>query len=944
MYDNALVVTYIPDKDGKGGSKTGFHSFADPPWLDVREAYNVGIVRGRWIKDTMAISPTSQPVNGQYLTAIAPINIDDATNSYYTKSIHAYPFYSSLSVADPNALPDVEILSHEMISTPINGSMIYSHRNTLGAIAYMAGVGEQVSAEFLNIGKRCFYTTAGMAEGRVRYRTGSGPSDVTDYPIGIAAPLAALSLTTRTTTGVRLPVYGVAAGTFVNSPTDILVGVAGTGASVDAKGGAPSVATVNLVTGTAISILGSSTSVPITIANGSYIVSFTSGAALITAIGSTEVAGLSFNINGQKCIIAQQGNTAFTADICASNEIALAEPYIGPDVTNSIGWTITGSQCTFSSGNLSGFGSLTPGFSYKAGGGFNNTLTFFPAFLYGTTGLSTMPYGWDTSAGPTWGYGFYDPITGHVSNIGATTTASSIVPATYASATFDTSPGIMSAPDTDHSTRFTHAIMFRTIASGSGSVLFPIGSLQPTLTVPASGVPQTYRHNPRWRGIPNAIQAVMNPVGTSTGWEDCYPDTELLQSGALIAPQFTNDPPTVSDNGTTTALYPKFWEFWDGRLWMVATQDPRAVHFSCDRVQCQIGLPEESFPLTNRLPLSAADGFVRGLELVGNMLVLTTDRYAYYIAGNNETNYRVMRLSTDMYGVGEYQMDEYTGETEATVSVIAFIGRDKRVYMCQPGSEPIWISEPIQDKLDANIVSASDYSNSRLHTTNIGGRKRIVVRTPLGSGQTYQLFTYDLSNRTWAFNKAEQDSAGISPGTQVIPTAFCSVYGALGPPIDEIYGYQGKARSWLHSYDPNSYWQTVTSASIKLFPTSLDGKKTRKQLQFVRLYLATPSTGSFNAYVYVDESSLGHTIYFKDEEDPAYSIYGTTTASVDNQYAKEIVAFAADATMPAGTFGPPLFGYRFNIVINYPSDAYGVELYAIQVGYTLASEAAEVDP
>ena len=127
--------------------------------------------------------------------------------------------------------------------------------------------------------------------------------------------------------------------------------------------------------------------------------------------------------------------------------------------------------------------------------------------------------------------------------------------------------------------------------------------------------------------------------------------------------------------------------YWDGRLWVAGPQDPAALHYSCDRTQCPFGIPEESFPDTNVLRIPAADGCVRGLRLIGEQLLITTERWAYTIAGNNESNYRLVRISTRMGGVGEYQMDEFVSDVEGGGALIVFVGTDARVYAMPLGGQ-----------------------------------------------------------------------------------------------------------------------------------------------------------------------------------------------------------------------------------------------------------------
>ena len=240
--------------------------------------------------------------------------------------------------------------------------------------------------------------------------------------------------------------------------------------------------------------------------------------------------------------------------------------------------------------------------------------------------------------------------------------------------------------------------------------------------------------------------------------------------------------------------------------------------FSCDDAQCPLGIPEESFPATNFLRLPGVDGRVIGMRTVGDMLLVTTERWAYIIAGNNESNYRLMKVSSSMPGVGTYQMDEfptYSG-AEGEPTTLFYLGRDRIVYQWTVGGQVIPISKPIQNILDASGTSPITYQQSRIHCASVNGRRIVIVLTSL-PGTQYQraLYTYDIDNQTW------QGTFVFSDGVAYIPlvAGFTTIYG-LDPPVNEIIAYRSAfsatpvVRSWLRDDQPTS----SVSFSLTTFP------------------------------------------------------------------------------------------------------------------------------
>jgi hypothetical protein len=420
----------------------------------------------------------------------------------------------------------------------------------------------------------------------------------------------------------------------------------------------------------------------------------------------------------------------------------------------------------------------------------------------GAISLKQAQWGANTTGattGPTYAYAWYDPETGHMSNISPTfqipkPTLLQTGYANFANLTpvFNIDPGQIAYPSgydyltpSGDAIRFSHIVFFRTLSTGS-STLYPIGSLQPFVGKVHPGLPSTRGSwNPGplhgWMGLPSNMSVPGAVAGQQ--WYDFSSDTDLILAGGFRAPQFTNSKPMVLlRGGITQPGYPYQLAYWDRRCWVVNTQEPDKIAFSCDDAQCPLGIPEESYPPTNFLRLPAEDGQVQGMRTLGDWLLITTNRFAYIVAGNNESNYRLMKISSSMPGVGTYQMTEfptYSG-AEGEPATLFFVGRDRIVYQWTVGTNVMPISKPVQDYFDTVINSASigTYRGSRLHAVSAWGR-RLVVFSP-SSGQLLQV--YDIDNQIWSsmFISDGSGSAGAAP------IAMTTVYGG-NVPVNEIY-------------------------------------------------------------------------------------------------------------------------------------------------------------
>jgi hypothetical protein len=444
-------------------------------------------------------------------------------------------------------------------------------------------------------------------------------------------------------------------------------------------------------------------------------------------------------------------------------------------------------------------------------------------------------------------------------------------------------------------------------------------------------------------GLPNnyiGTQMAVPPTAPNY-WYDFSSDSDLLLSGGFRAPQFTNEKPmALLRGGLTQPGFPYAMAYWDRRLWIVNTQEPDKIAFSCDDAQCPLGVPVESFPPTNFLRLPSVDGRVIGMRTVGDMLLITTERWAYIIAGNNESNYRLMKVSSSMPGVGTYQMDEFSTYTgaEGEPTTLFYLGRDRIVYQWTIGGPVTPISQPIQDQLDSALMGHGlftgllEYQNSRVHCVSAWGRRLVVVAPnaiveapPLGPSQVH---FYDITNQIWSegFHSVSGVAInGIAPMT--------TVYG-LDVPVNELFiitdpaSNTTKVRSWLR----DDLSGTSNLMDIVTFPLNFDGKKTRKQIVALNLHA---TSGAWAAGVYINESVAAVTAAFSVYPDPLNSIYAPGAVPVDPG-AQDIAVMAAAFSTPA-----PVVGYRFVIDIQKNADSLPAKVYAIDIGYVDYEEQGE---
>lgn len=958
MFDRGKVVQIVPDQIGKGGSKTAVHSHQAQPLLDTYYVKSVYVWNQRWRKERLA-------------SLLNPGTPQASISS--TKAIHAYYIYST---ANTNATPLRYVLVHNLKTNGHNA--IWNQSSGASVVDYDA---ECMPATFTNIRNRCFIAWGGT-QGLIYDGTST-------YVIGAPA----------TPTGIAL--YTITGGDAYTSNIYIAKG----SVYVICQTIPPSPAWSAGDNGKRFVISGNTYFIDSYYDAAAFVPTgtLTNGAnAYVGTVSETwqpnKWRGAMLKVGGvDQARVASYTSSGGVTTITFQTQVVAAHA--------GSAYTLAGS----------GFQLTTEGIedNWSASG------TIFPADSAG--GSLTW-----AGTGPQYAIAPYDPTTGHIGNISPILTVTE-EDQTGVSVTLSGFP-----TQASWEARFTKWKLFRSFLSG-GNVLYPL-----------TGYP----------GQPVDISAT-GPPGT---WVDNYPDTTLAASGALAAPQtgarVGNDRPTVSANatfsgavvcnGTPTVTYssgttfsqdfvnqqivisgagtytvsaysqpstltlsgspaagtrnytvgpfvlyarPAHMAQWDGRIWMSPVQDPGLIVYSADVGQVTFGIAEECYPTGNALRIPAADGHVQGMRLVGNVLVITTDRYAYYVAGTNESNYRLMRLSTLMYGVGDYQMAELVSDGSQEQDGVVFLGRDKKLHIMAPNAGTTTISDPISDRFQDSITTLASYEGTRVHAGSVDDRRLVITRLP------NECHIFDMERRNW--HQAFVKILGSGTIDNVAPDCLATVYAASSSPIEELWGYQGEVGSWLSS--TNSLATRI--GSVAVFDTDFTARKSRKRLNFIRIYtsddwnysgtagftnasynvtsisgtafgshlvggvmnvngtdyvitsynsgtgvltLDAPFAGTTGPFAWtmvqrwrysvkVDDTTTYSDI-FAAYSDPVYSLYPTNATPVDGAYAKELLWVPPNSSSTPSVDG--ILGFRFYVTVVFPDNYAPADLFRIDLCYS----------
>lgn len=906
---NARVVRFVPDQPGKGGAKTQVHSHQAGPLLDTYDAFNVHVFYGRWRKESRsyAISGTTND------TISWASSVADVSNGSNIVLWFSGPKWDEVQVGY-----QVTITSGlNTLVTTITGvaggtvPLAYDETTMLTANVWPFPNALGATVTIGPVGMRSY-----VVHPFYKFSTTDAAANATVFILGHDSDrLNNQNRIWNFSSGavLRETANNVVPATFINiknrcqicwggTPNFIFNGTSVYDSGVDEPASAPTYLAgfdpSTRVTTTAYVTHGSTviTEAPPLGVPGNAGHKFGTGSSLV---GKTIVLpnGDSTGddnytvVSGATIAYGPPGNASGTS---GTNQVILATTVLPPNIYNGCYITTTGgtntnipiaSYVTSANGagtvitlqsNLAATGSP---FTTLTIAGYQLTLNLAYAGITAWSAPATGNIGvlsW-VGAGPRYAYAYYDPVTGQ-------SQISNVSPYVQITETNQSNINvILQDIATTGDTRFTKIKIFRTILQGG------------TYLLALTGGP----------GQP----ADLNNTGGPLSFTDIYPDSVLLNGGALQGPYLTNNKPPPFSHMV----------YWDGRIFGSPVNDPSAIRYSADNVQVVFGVPEECFPSRNVLRIPAADGRVTGCKLIGNQAVIMTERWAYTVVGNNETNYRLIRFSTHMMGVGDYQITEFTGDTTADSDAVCYLGKDQKVYLLAPGLGNVGISAPIQNRLTDTLPDLANYKLARIHTTTIEGRKLVIVRTE------ENVLMYDYDRKVWT-----RVLSDLADGTQIAPEAYASLYGDTNP-VDELWTFQGQLRGWQR-YN-SSGTGALSGGYVETFPlTFIDDEKKRRQINFVRLYVSNDSLG-WTTFVYPDEGNqiqLNLLPY-----DQTYAVYPPGAAPIDGPGVAEVILAPTGATGGAlGIIQGPLMAYRFLVQVMMSNDTNASDLLAFDVCYS----------
>lgn len=554
---------------------------------------------------------------------------------------------------------------------------------------------------------------------------------------------------------------------------------------------------------------------------------------------------------------------------------------------------------------------------------------------------------WTGPEAPGYAYAYLDPVTGHISNLSPVTYLDSLDvingrvkialdPYVYCAdgAPLDpwnsvafgglqyvSDPG--SSPAQKYSNRFTKIVFFRTRRSGGGAVLYPLGSLDPT--------------SDDWYGIDGACPSSV----TGATWTDEYGDEKLLVSGRIRAPLLTNFPPRyISPAGVPSHIFPRGMAWWDGRLWLYGFPDMGGLRFSCDAAQTGMGRPEESFPDGNRLVVPAGDGEITALLVVGEFLLVNTRRNTYVVQGNHESNYRLVRVATELGGADCRRLCEIPSGAEGGGSFAAVTG-DQRVVIGSVGGALEDIGAAVRDKLGGPVYGIAFY--------RADGHPRLAIacdsRT-VGGLATHSFLEFNFDHKTWTLNGPSAVEVSDNPLMVEYLTAVHRATQEAWPGSQtEPFLVAGAGGSIF--MQPGSPY-AVLNASLTTWPIPADAPKRRYAFVWARAVYASEGDLSTVAaptltVVSNDKAAAAWTYAMAAHSDPARQFFGATTG-VDG-YVKEWVCFGPAGTEPTGiNDGTVPVGYRLMFTFAPAAQYLPLNLVFLEVAIREFTTDGELEP
>lgn len=337
-----------------------------------------------------------------------------------------------------------------------------------------------------------------------------------------------------------------------------------------------------------------------------------------------------------------------------------------------------------------------------------------------------------TDTGPQYAFAYYNSNTGHISSISPVLQVSE-----------QSIPGVnielTGIPVTDDDI-YNRIVIFRT--ARDGGILLPLNL--------DSG----------HAGTADIIDGMIDNTDAAGPYTyiDELADSELGRVLGVFPGPIDNNPPPADI---------KYMEYWDGRVWLTTVSRPFLVQFSGSSSQIPLGVPEESFPATNLLPIPSDDGFITGFKAVGNGLTVYTERYVYSVEGNYEGNYRLVRISSRGAGVNQHAVDAHPGDSSNESASVVYLSRDKRLWRQFPGGRIDDIGWPIQDVLD--LIDPNTPRPCTIRVCQL--RKKWFIALLLQLSASRIMYLYDVDMDSW-HNVSVESSLADGGGADSIGRAL----------------------------------------------------------------------------------------------------------------------------------------------------------------------------
>lgn len=393
-------------------------------------------------------------------------------------------------------------------------------------------------------------------------------------------------------------------------------------------------------------------------------------------------------------------------------------------------------------------------------------------------GLSYTVWGgvmdWDN--GPKYAWAFYNPTTGHCSNIrsasSTTTTVTQITETSQVGRTPQLTIAGSAANTSAYNAGYTQIKIFRT--PQNGNVLVAINAVV----------------NNRNDGL-----AIIFTETTATG-------TDVALT-LFEAPLILNRKPP---SGLVAIAYHQ------NRLWAISRT---GVYFSAAPSEVSFGVAEECWPAKFYIAINEPTGLLTiGGRGGSDNLIIQTANADYSIDGLDNTDLFAYALPTRKTGSRQYNATAVEGD------LLSFYS-DKRLFS-YPSTDDYGL--PIQDKFDA--ISSTLLANARIHWFSFQSRNFIVLSVPKASGSAGNDYTYvfDRDRERWyewnlgftAFGTVHDPASGTL--ALWAGDAAGNVYQLLGA------GFQDGGAN---------FQPTLTTSLIRPFGSEVKGR-----LQYLKVYVS----------------------------------------------------------------------------------------------------------